>query len=160
MRKKGKPRGNSQKIVPFRWKPGQSGNPKGRPRKEPLTDILRAVLAEKVPNAQDPRQSLAHALIKNWVLEAIRTKDTAMIVEIFNRIEGKVRDRHAVGGEEVADAGAVAERDDIKKAHITQAEINKALDRIRVIYGLNPITEKPSHSAPDPAQDDVKEGHG
>ena len=99
MRKKGKPRGNSQKIVPFRWKPGESGNPKGRPRKEPLTDILRAVLAEKVPNAQDPRQSLAHALIKNWVLEAIRTKDTAMVVEIFNRIEGKLRDRLAVGGE-------------------------------------------------------------
>jgi hypothetical protein len=100
MGKKGKPRGNSQKIVPFRWKPGQSGNPKGRPRKEPLTDILRAVLAEKIPNAQDPRQSqLAHALIRNWVLEAIRTKDTAMIAEIFNRIEGKVQDRLALGAE-------------------------------------------------------------
>src|SRR5438094_9322297 len=101
MGKKGKPRGNSQKIVPFRWKPGQSGKPKGRPRKEPLTDILRAVLAEKIPNAQDPRQSqLAHALIRNWVLEAIRTKDTAMIAEIFNRIEGKVQDRLALGGED------------------------------------------------------------
>ena len=100
MRKKGKPRGNPEKIAPFRWKPGESGNPKGRPRKEPLTDILRAVLAEKIPNAQDPRQSqLAHALIRNFVLEAIRTKDTGMITEIFNRIEGKVKDRLALGGE-------------------------------------------------------------
>jgi Family of unknown function (DUF5681) len=101
MHKKAKPRGNPTKIVPFQWKPGQSGNPKGRPRKEPLTDILRAVLAEKVPHAQDPRQSqLAHVLIRNWVLEAIRTKDTSMITEIFNRIEGKVKDRFELGGEE------------------------------------------------------------
>jgi hypothetical protein len=101
MPKKGKPRGNPAKVEPFQWKPGQSGNPKGRPRKEPLTDILRAVLAEKIPNAQDPRQSqLAHALIRNWVFEAIRTKDTGMIAEIFNRIEGKVKDRLALGGDE------------------------------------------------------------
>jgi Family of unknown function (DUF5681) len=97
---KNRPRGNPAKITPFRWKPGQSGNPKGRPRKEPLTDILRAVLAEKIPKAQDPRQSqLAHALIRNFVLEAIRTKDTVMIAEIFNRIEGKAKDRIAVGGD-------------------------------------------------------------
>src|SRR5215831_2229597 len=87
---KAKPRGNPAKVTPFRWKRGQSGNPKGRPRKESLTDILRAVLAERIPKAQDPRQSqLAHALIRNFVLEAIRTKDTGMITEIFNRIEGK-----------------------------------------------------------------------
>ena len=101
--RKGKPRGNPAKITPFQWKPGQSGNPKGRPRKEPLTDILRAVLAETIPKAQDPEQSqLAHALIRNWVLEAIRTKDTTMITEIFNRIEGKVKDRICVGGDEGA----------------------------------------------------------
>jgi hypothetical protein len=98
---KAKPRGNPSKIIPFRWKPGESGNPKGRPRKEPLTDILRAVLAEKIPNAQDPRQSqVAHALIRNWVFEAIRTKDITMIVEIFNRVEGKVKDRVALSGDE------------------------------------------------------------
>src|SRR5215467_8770649 len=101
MHKKNKPRGNPKKIVPFQWKPGQSGNLKGRPRKEPLTDILKAVLAEKIPNAQDPSQSqLAHALIRNWVLEAIRTKDTTMISEIFDRVEGKVKNRLALGGDD------------------------------------------------------------
>jgi Family of unknown function (DUF5681) len=101
MRKKAKPRGDPTQIVRFQWKHGESGNPKGRPRKEPLTDILRAVLAEPIPNAQDPKQSqLAHALIRNWVLEAIRTKDTDMIAEIFNRIEGKVKDRVELGGED------------------------------------------------------------
>lgn len=98
---KAKPRGNPAKITAFRWKRGQSGNPKGRPRKESLTDILRDVLAERIPKAQDPRQSqLADALIRNFVLEAIRTKDTAMFAEIFNRIEGKVKERIAVGGDD------------------------------------------------------------
>jgi Family of unknown function (DUF5681) len=111
---KAKPRGNPAKITAFRWKRGQSGNPKGRPRKESLTDILRAVLAERIPKAQDPRQSqLAHALIRNFVLEAIRTKDTAMFAEIFNRIEGKAKDRIAVGGD---DAGPIqVERVDPKQ---------------------------------------------
>jgi len=100
---KGKPRGNPAKITAFRWKRGQSGNPKGRPRKESLTDILRDVLAERIPKAQDPRQSqLAYALIRNFVLEAIRTKDTAMFAEIFNRTDGKIKDRIVVGGDEGA----------------------------------------------------------
>ena len=98
---KGKPRGNPAKITAFRWKRGQSGNPKGRPRKEPLTDILRQVLAEMIPNGPDRRQAqLALVLVRNWVLEAIRTKDTATIVEIFNRIDGKVQDRIALGGDD------------------------------------------------------------
>jgi hypothetical protein len=98
---KGKPRGNPSKITAFRWKRGQSGNPKGRPRKEPLTDILRQVLAEKIPNGPDRRHSrLDQVLVRNWVLEAIRTKDTATIVEIFNRIDGKVQDRIALGGDD------------------------------------------------------------
>ena len=99
--RKGKPRGNPAKITAFRWKHGQSGNPKGRPRKEPLTDILRQVLAEPIPNGPDRRQAqLAQVLVRNWVLEAIRTKDTATIVEIFNRIDGKVQDRIALGGDD------------------------------------------------------------
>ena len=98
---KKKLRGNPAKITPFQWKPGQSGNRRGRPRKEPLTDILREVLAEKIPKGQDPRQSsLGQALIRNWVLDAIRTKDTSMIKEIFDRIDGKTKDRIELGGED------------------------------------------------------------
>ena len=98
---KGKPRGNPAKITAFRWKRGQSGNPKGRPRKEPLTDILRQVLAEMIPNGPNRREAqLALVLVRNWVLEAIRTKDTVTIVEIFNRIDGKVQDRIALGGDD------------------------------------------------------------
>jgi hypothetical protein len=101
MRKKGKPRGNPKKIKRFQWKPGTSGNPKGRPRKEPLTDLLRRVLDETLAKAQDPNQpSLGYVLVKNFVLEAIRTKDIDMVIEIFNRIDGKVKERLELGGED------------------------------------------------------------
>lgn len=101
MRKKGKPRGNPDKIKRFRWKPGMSGNPRGRPRKEDLTDVLRQVLAETLPKEQDPKQNpLAYVLVRNFVLEAIRTKDLDMVTEIFNRIDGKVKERLELGGED------------------------------------------------------------
>ena len=54
-------------------------------------------------DSQWPRSAqaqLALVLVRNWVLEAIRTKDTATIVEIFNRIDGKVQDRIALGGDD------------------------------------------------------------
>jgi len=143
MTKKNKPRGNAQKIIPFQWKPGQSGNPKGRPRKEPLTDILRAVLAEKIPNAKDSQSQLAHALIKNWVLEAIRTKDTTMVVEIFNRIEGKVKDRLAVGGE--GDEPIRIERIDI--SNFSDEELAQYEALIRKGTTLHGRTDDPKSNA-------------
>ena len=101
MRKKGKPRGNPDKIKGFQWKAGTSGNPRGRPRKEPLTDLLRQVLDETLPKEKDPDQpTFGYVLVKNFVLETIRTKDIDMVVEIFNRIDGKVKDRLEVGGED------------------------------------------------------------
>ena len=36
-----------------RWKPGQSGNPGGRPKTAPLSHACREVLAQPVPG--DPR---------------------------------------------------------------------------------------------------------
>ena len=101
MRKKGKRRGNPDKIRGFQWKPGQSGNAKGRPRKERLADTLEEVLDETLPKEQDPRQStFRYALIKNWVVKTIQKGDIDGIVEIFNRVDGKVPNRIALGGEE------------------------------------------------------------
>jgi len=86
------------------------------------------VLAEKIPNAQDPRQSqLAHALIRNWVLEAIRTRDTTTISEIFNRVEGKVKDRLALGGED--DEPIRIQRVDVKQFTDEELEAYESIIR-------------------------------
>lgn len=43
------------------WKPGQSGNPRGRPRGETLRDYLRAKLAEADPDQPDRSRFAAWA---------------------------------------------------------------------------------------------------
>lgn len=68
------------------WKPGQSGNPNGRPKK--LSDELGRFLDRKVPN--DPqKRNYYHLLIEAFVKRAI-TKSDVLVKEIFDRIEGRV----------------------------------------------------------------------
>lgn len=98
MTKANEPRGNTQpkrdkrkdaKLTPAmianKWKPGQSGNPGGRPKL--LTDELRVLLRQKVPN--DPQGRNYAKLFIQSVLQRSITKSDVMAKEIFDRIEGK-----------------------------------------------------------------------
>jgi Family of unknown function (DUF5681) len=42
-------RGNPDKLKPYQFKPGESGNPSGRPRKMPMTEALIKRLGCRVP---------------------------------------------------------------------------------------------------------------
>src|ERR1700761_5922574 len=81
-----KRRGNPDKIRAHQFKPGQSGNPGGRPRKvitEGYEDILREVVVRN--RKKDTR--LRH-MLRAIVDEAIQGKIPA-IAEITDRVEGK-----------------------------------------------------------------------
>ena len=68
-----------------RFKPGQSGNPKGRPPERPLTALLRETL-----DANDGE------LIRSIVLVAVERAvagDFRYFKEIMDRTEGKVKDQ-------------------------------------------------------------------
>ena len=68
------------------WKPGQSGNPGGRPKK--LTRRLEKQLEMRVPN--DPqKRTYAQLFIESITKRAI-TKSDVMAKEIFDRVEGKL----------------------------------------------------------------------
>lgn len=73
------------------FKPGESGNPGGRPRTKPLTDALRALL--DLPPGKDPKPE------NNWDVAAqawfnkIRAGDLVAMKEALNRLEGKVADK-------------------------------------------------------------------
>jgi hypothetical protein len=72
-----------------RWKPGQSGNPKGRPKSLTLSEAYRKKLAEVDPEDEQGR-SYAEILAEQIVSKA-KTGDVAAVRELADRTEGKAR---------------------------------------------------------------------
>jgi len=73
-------RGNPDKIKHFQFKPGQSGNPGGRPKSAPVTNLLREIL-EKDDGKEAIR--LAKAIIKEAAKGNVKAFEA-----IVNRVEG------------------------------------------------------------------------
>ena len=82
-----KQRRNTENLRP--WKPGESGNPKGRPPKsESLTSLLRAELEKVNPDDAEGR-TWRELLILATVRLAVQGNKTAL-TEVWNRSDGKV----------------------------------------------------------------------
>lgn len=72
-----------------RWKPGQSGNPGGRPKTAPLSQACRELLAAPVPD--DPEgHTYAEAIAEMLGKKAIEG-DIRAAQEIADRAEGRAR---------------------------------------------------------------------
>lgn len=69
-----------------RFKKGESGNPKGRPKLTKLTDALREQLAETNPDA--PEETIAEQIARALISEA-KLGNIAAIREVFDRSEGR-----------------------------------------------------------------------
>ena len=78
-------------LRPYHFKPGQSGNPSGRPAK-PLTERLLARLAKEDENLAE---RLVQALIDRAEDNDPKVAGPAVkaITEIFDRVEGKVEQK-------------------------------------------------------------------
>lgn len=85
-----------------RWKPGQSGNPKGRPKNiQYLSEMLRDQL-DQVPDTIDgePNTKTWRDLICDSILRAaVKGNQPALTKELLDRIEGKVTDKHRIESE-------------------------------------------------------------
>ena len=75
------------------FKPGQSGNPNGRPKSKPFADALKAAL-KAAGDDEDTLKLVAAALVTK-----ARTGDVPAIKEIAERLDGKVP-QGIIGGEE------------------------------------------------------------
>lgn len=82
------PRKKPQPPVEHQFKPGQSGNPKGRPKGTSLTARLRKALDKN-------DGELAELLIKVAIREAGKGK-FSFFKEIMDRTDGKVAEKHEV----------------------------------------------------------------
>ena len=75
------------KLRPTMWKPGQSGNARGRVKGSGLTDILIKMLPQQ---SEDKGLTWAEYIVKH-TLRHVKKGNSFAIKEIWERIEGKVR---------------------------------------------------------------------
>jgi hypothetical protein len=74
-----------------RFRKGQSGNPKGRPRSAVISDTLRKALAAAPPGEQEAGvESYADAIARALIDKALKG-DVAAFKEIADRTEGQAR---------------------------------------------------------------------
>jgi hypothetical protein len=76
-------------LKPYHWKPGQSGNPNGRPKSNPVTEAYRDILEARIPGDPDERtfaQAIAQVMLEGALLGSVKATR-----EITDRVEGRAR---------------------------------------------------------------------
>jgi hypothetical protein len=95
-------------VKPYQFKPGQSGNPSGRPKMDPKARVLKELtlqsyqkcieavctgnIAALAAMADDPEVSALQAGIASSLARAIREGDYETVEKITQRIIGKIPD--------------------------------------------------------------------
>lgn len=82
----------SAPIRSFMWQPGQSGNPSGRPKKKPVTEIFEQILAD--PEKQEQVAASVFKLMTSGRMAAVMLLNSAA-----DRLEGKISQPVEVSGE-------------------------------------------------------------
>lgn len=77
---------NLARGAAFRWQPGQSGNPGGRPAFKKLSEACREILSSALPN--DSSRTYAEAIAEVLARSALRGSVVAAS-ELADRAEGK-----------------------------------------------------------------------
>ena len=81
----------------YRWKPGQSGNPKGRPKEKTMDEHMRAVLGESVVGPDGADVTRMEIVCRILADKAIRERDLATISLLAKRMWPEIN-RHEVSG--------------------------------------------------------------
>ena len=112
------PRSGLPPPAEHRWKPGQSGNPRGRP-KQSITALVREVLARSEFVTYDkagqpqvnrlPEGVTVADLVAEVIVRQALKGDYPFMKELLERTEGKVPARPAPKGFRLADLVAEAE---------------------------------------------------
>lgn len=132
----GENRGKAQPPEDYRFKPGQSGNPKGRPRGAfSLTAALKKKLKQKVPGNKDG-YTWGNLLVERTLVLGAKGNSTAL-KEVWGRVED------AEGAIKLGTFRALMEQMALVVArHVNDADTLRAIEQewsaIRVDGGGNP----------------------
>ena len=87
------------KQYPQRWKPGQSGNPKGRPRDEfSITTQIKKKLKEPIDITVKGKRYRAKAIdvfAERFVEILIKSMNPQLVKELFQRVDGSIKEDKA-----------------------------------------------------------------
>jgi hypothetical protein len=101
---------NAKNLAPHQFRPGQSGNPGGRPKKLPITDYIIEQLEKPIPAATraklppiftevyGDKATFGEMLAFKVIAQAAKGNMTAMNT-VMDRVEGKVRQNVALTGD-------------------------------------------------------------
>lgn len=81
---KNKKRTLPKEAEPYKWKPGQTGNAGGRPKKKPITEMF-----EKMLEDAETHDSIANAMLKIFS-ERSGIAKVMLLKDMADRVEGKV----------------------------------------------------------------------
>ena len=109
------------------WLPGQSGNPKGRP-KSSIIAILREKLEQKGDDGRTKAETVADILYEMATSKGVRGQIPALI-ELLDRIEGKVADKHLNLNVSITPEGLQAAQDRLLLAQEETLELLKQHSR-------------------------------
>jgi len=83
----------NRKIPRSAWKPGQSGNPKGRPKKDVCLTSMVKQLMDDVPELmignKKNKKTWRELIVQAWLVGSYKGNAT-MFTQLLERIEGKV----------------------------------------------------------------------
>lgn len=128
-----KKKGLPPKAEPYKFKPGQSGNPKGRPPLSPIQralknltiesyrEVIEAVCTGNIDNlkamVEDPKTSALQVGVARAFMKAIQAGDYTVIERIAERIVGKIPDELKVTSQNVnANLNATIDKQKLKAA--------------------------------------------
>ena len=75
-------------LKPYQWRPGQSGNPAGRPKKKSFLEVLRDVLQEDLQITEGPLAGKSIPkleMVARILVDELLKRNTRLITEFLDR---------------------------------------------------------------------------
>ena len=95
----------SPKMIASQFKPGESGNPSGRPRKSPVSDALRELLDQEYTGRERRFKGMTNGcVLATRLFEMAIAGDLGAAKEVADRIQGRAPQSVTMGG---PDGGAI-----------------------------------------------------